>query len=78
MSLGSADQIDPSKFHDELLFRLVRVFSVVVGLGDARLLCVVHRVILGRISGVLRAAAQRIAVFFHQCFFVWLVRRQRL
>jgi hypothetical protein len=54
MSLGAADQIDPEKFHDELLFRLVRFFSVVIGLGDARLLCFSHRVILGCISGVLR------------------------
>ncbi len=65
VSLGSADQIDPSKFHDELLFRLVRFFSVVIGLGDARLLCFAHRVILGCISGVLRVAVQRIAVFYH-------------
>ncbi len=28
--------VDPSKFRDELLFRLVRVFSIVVGLGDAK------------------------------------------
>ena len=65
ISLGTADQIDPAKFYNELLFRLVRFFSVIIGLGEARLLCFSHRVILGCIFGVLRVTVQPITVFFH-------------
>ena len=64
---GLTDQIDPSQFRHQLIFRLVRVFCVVGGLRVVRL------VILGCIPGVLRLVVQLIAIFFHRRFFVWLI-----